>query len=110
MNVCCGSNLGGKPDLTNDEIFLNLEKTTLKFNEEKGVFTIFDIQDESSPLKKKKDEIRELKHQIKQKEKEIKDYKAKIEEINAKLENMDKILLMDEKEQQYIFYLAGNNN
>ena len=112
MNVCCGAAFDNNIDLTKreyDEVLLNIEKTTLKFNEPKGIFMISEILDENHPLNKKKSEIEDLKSQIKKKKLEIKDYKSKIEELNEKLETMSKILLIDEKEQQYIHFLGQNN-
>ena len=104
MNVCCGNtdnntNLRDKPF---QEILLNLDKTKYKFYEREGDFFIIDSTDENNPLGQQKKEMNDLQSKIETKRKEIDDYKIKIGELSKKIANMETIILMDEKEHQYI--------
>ena len=112
MNICCGEALDNNIDLQNtkyDEILITLDKTTIKFFEDEGVFKVYDTDDERGALGKKKQEIEDLKLKLELKDKEIEDYEIRIEDLDKKIKNMEKILLMDEKEQQYIGLIGENN-
>ena len=58
----------------------------------------------------KKKELEDLKLKIKLKDKEIDEYQIKLKDLDKKLANMEKVLIMDEKEQQYIDFLGKNQN
>ena len=47
---------------------------------------------------------------IEEKEDKIKLYSKKIRDLDLKLANLEKVLLMDDKEQQYIKLLGQYNN
>ncbi len=111
MNICCGEVLDNT-DLKKcpfDNIILKLDKTTLKFLEKKGIFTVLDNDEENGDISNKKKEINDLQLKLETKEREIEDYQSKINDLDDKIENMKKILLMDEKEQQYINILGQEN-
>ena len=122
MNICCGENTDehnlvkrGEIDkdeikdyriLYDDNIYLYLEQTKLKFHEISGVFHVDDIK----PSGSQKKEIDELKMKIEEKKAKIKLYSKKIRDLDLKLANLEKVLLMDDKEQQYIKLLGKYNN
>ena len=111
MNICCGEALDNNIDLRKsgyDDIYLTLDNTTLKFFEKDGVFRVLDTDDETGDLGMKKKELEDLKLKIEIKNKEIEDYQIKLKDLDKKLANMEKVLLMDEKEQQYIDFLGKN--
>ena len=117
MNICCGENTDehnlvkrGEIDkdeikdyriLYDDNIYLYLEPTKLKFHEIPGLFHVDDI---------KSSESHELKMKIEEKKDKIKLYSKKIRDLDLKLANLEKVLLMDDKEQQYIKLLGKYNN
>ena len=123
MNICCGENTD-KHDLVNrkqkikvkdklidyiieydNKIYLTLEQTKLRFNEIPGVFHVDDIIPSGSQIKN----YDELKMKIEEKEDKIESYSKKIRDLDLKLANMEKVLLMDDKEQQFIHLLGQNN-
>ena len=109
MNVCCSGKTNEEFSFAKspfDQIFLNLDKTQLKFVKE-GYFTAYDS--ENDKIKENKDII-ELEKQIDSKQQEILKYENKIHNIKRKLNNMEKILLIDQKEQQYINIIGENND
>ena len=103
MNVCCSSGrLNETFNFTEsdfDEISLDFDKTRFRYIKD-GYFTIPDLFNEDN-VKKNKDII-ELETKIDLKKDEIKEYEKKISNLQNKLKNMEKILLIDQKEQQYI--------
>ena len=111
MNICCGETLDGL-DLRKkgfDTIDLKLDKTILQFYEKEGVFQVLDTDDKNGKIWEKKNELKELKIKLEKKNKEIDDYLIKINDLDKKIKNMEKIILMDEKENQYIEQLGQNN-
>ena len=68
------------------------------FNHTKGIYEFKNSKSENE----KNLEIEKLKKTLEKKEKEKSDYEKKIRDLDLKLENMEKILLMDIKENQYI--------
>ena len=112
MNVCCSSGrLNETFNFTEslfDKIFLDFDKTRFRYIEKDGYFTIPDLFNEDN-IKKNKDII-ELETKIDLKKDEIKEYEKKISNLQNKLKNMEKILLIDQKEQQYINELGKNND
>ena len=97
-------------NLSLEDTPLNMDKTELIFLINKGFYALYDINDENNPYGHKKKEIDDLKSKINERNNEIIDYKKKIEDLNNKIKYMEKILLMDEKEQQYIKILGENND
>ena len=65
MNICCGEALDNNIDLRrskyDEEIYLTLDHTTLKFFEDDGVFRVLDTDDDKGDLGKKKKELEDLK-------------------------------------------------
>ena len=120
MNICCGENTdkenlvkrGEKDELIDykilydDKIYLTLEQTKLLFHEIPGVFDV----DEIKPSESQKKNYDELYMKIEEKEDKIKLYSKKIRDLDLKLANMEKVLLMDDKEKQYIKFLGQYNN
>ena len=103
MNICCGDELTGDDDINEyDDIYLKLNKTTLKFNNEEGIFYVLDTDDANTDLNDKKRLIDELRLKKENKEKEFQDYLIKMRDLDLKLEQMEKLLFQDEKEQEYI--------
>ena len=103
MNICCGDELTGDDDINEyDDIYLKLNKTTLKFNNEEGKFYVLDTDDANTDLNDKKRLIDELRLKKESKEKEFQDYLIKMRDLDLKLEQMEKLLFQDEKEQEYI--------
>ena len=106
MNICC-KDVYEEVDLRKEKyenIQFSIEDNTLKYFEDEGVFHVFDKKDVEESEKK----IKELKAKIEVKEKRIGIYQDKIRKIDELLENMKKVLIMDEKEQQYIDILGKN--
>ena len=112
MNICCSEGLDNV-DLRrkgfDEKIYLKLDKTILRFFEKDGVFRVLDSEDETGDLGNKKAELEGLKKKIKIKDDEISFYELKIKDIDKKLADLEKVLLMDDKEQQYIELLGENN-
>ena len=113
MNICCSEGLDNvdlrKTGFKDDFIYLRLDKTILRFYENEGVFRVLDSDDVGGDLGNKKLELEELKKKIKKKDEEITFYELKLKDLDAKLANMEKVLLMDDKENQYIELLGENN-
>ena len=113
MNICCSEGLDNvdlrKRGFKDDIIYLRLDKTILRFYEKEGVFRVLDSDDVGGDLGDKKLELEELKKKIKKKDEEITFYELKLKDLDAKLANMEKVLLMDDKENQYIELLGENN-
>ena len=111
MNICCGENIGHNKDLTDkyDPLYLTLSETTLKFDENEGVFHVYDSNESRGFLNDKQQLIIELKEKLELKDEEINDYKNKISDLDDKIKKMEEILLIDEKEQQYIGLIGENN-
>ena len=111
MNICCGETLDGIDLRENgfDKINLKLDKTLLQFYEKEGVFQVLDTEVENGKLWDKKNEIKELKLKIEKKNKEIDEYQIKLNDLDKKIKNMEKIILMDEKENQYIEQIGEYN-
>ena len=108
MNICCQGLDYDDTRITDaklDEIILKIDKASLKFSDEEGVFQLLD-DDSSVSVGAKKLEIKELKDKLSQKDKEIEDYNEMIQNLNDKIIAMEKMLLMDQKEQLYIQKLA----
>ena len=110
MNVCCGENVDRIVDLPLEDVPFNIDKTELKFLVGRGYYVVYDTNDENNPYGQKKKELNDIDLKMQEKNKEITDYKIKIEDLNNKIKYMEKILLMDEKEQQYIQHLGENND
>jgi len=110
MNICCGDNIGHKdlPDRY-DDIFLTLTDATLKFYENEGVFHLYNSNHTGGVLNDKEILLEDLKIKLKQKNEEIEDYHNKINDLDDKIKKMEKILLIDEKEQKYIELIGENN-
>ena len=107
MNICCGDRLLPEDDYKDyDDILLTLNKTTLKFNNEEGKFYVLDTDDDNTDLNVKKKVLDELKLKKEAKEREIQDYLIKIKDLDLKLEQMERLLIQDEKEQEYIEFIA----
>ena len=68
------------------------------FNHKKGIYEFKNSKSENE----KNHEIEELKKILEKKRNEKLEYEKKIRDLDLKLENMEKILLMDIKENQYI--------
>ena len=111
MNICCGDNTGHNKDLTDkyDPLYLTLSETTLKFDENDGLFHVYDSNESRGYINNKKQLIEDLKIQLESKDKEIEDYHIKINDLDYKIQQMEKILLIDEIEQQYIDLIGENN-
>ena len=113
MNICSSEGLDNV-DLRrkgyDDKIYLKLDKTILRFFEKDGAFRVLDSEDETGELGSKKAEIEGLKNKIKIKDNEISFYELKLKDIDRKLADLEKVLLMDDKEQQYIELIGENNN
>ncbi len=111
MNICCGDNVGYNKDLSDryDPLYLALSDTILKFDESEGVFHVYDSNESRGFINDKQNIITELKEEIELKDEEIKDYKKKIYDLDDKIKKMEEILLIDEKEHQYIGLIGENN-
>ena len=121
MNICCGEATDGKNLVIRreekgelidykinyeDKIYLTLEQKKLRFYENPGVFDL----DKIEPSGNQKKIYDELKSKIIEKEEKIDIYKKKIKDLDLKLANMEKVLLMDDKEQQYIKLIGQYHN
>ena len=87
-----------------EKITFNLIETKFTFDEVKGVFKLEDTK----KLNIKKKEIDEIEKKLKEKNEKMYEYNEKIKKLNLKLKNMEKVLLLDDKEQQYIHLLGKN--
>ena len=111
MNICCGENIEHNKDLSDkyDPLYLTLSDTTLKFYEKEGLFHVYDSNESKEYINDKQQIIEDLKIKLEQKDEEIEDYKGKINDLDYKIKKMEKILLIDAKEQQYIGLIGENN-
>ena len=97
MNICCGGVL--EPEKQEfEKIEVEVENGHLVFDNEKGVFTYKNTQQ----IKEEKNEKENLKKELEELDKEKENYEEKIKELDLKIKNLEKILLMDMKENQYI--------
>ena len=108
MNICCGEGLDKGPLKKFDDLYLTLDETTLIFLADKGIFDVYDSDDEKIGLGSKKKEYEDLKIRLEIKEKEEEDWNRKLNELDKKLANMEKVLLQDDREKQYIRVLGEN--
>ena len=97
MNICCGSEMVYEP-LKYEEVKVKVEEGILKFDTNKGAFKYMDIK----KINQNKEEMENLDKELEDKEKEKIDYLEKIKDLDLKIKNLEKILLMDMKENQYI--------
>ena len=107
MNICIGENLGMRRLDKLDDFLLNLDDSTLIFRSDKGVFELYDANNMKGGPKKK--EYEDLKLKLAQKEREIEDFNLKISALDKKIANLEKVLLQDDRERQYIRILGENH-
>ena len=98
MNVCCGNNKVMPEKLEYDNFKFVLKEGDLKFDNELGVFKYEDTK----KMKEIKEEIENLETKLEEIETEKEDYKTKIDDLNLKIKNMEKLLALDMRENQYI--------
>ena len=110
MNICCGGNLD-EEDLEFSDIEIKLKKKKkgeeekgkeeeekIQFDNKKGVFTY-----KNTTLEKEKEStIKELEEYLKKLNEKKKVYENGIEDLNIKIKNLEEILKMDMKENNYI--------
>ena len=97
MNICCGGGME-KEDLKFEDFKVIVENGVLEFDNNEGVFKYKDAK----KIKETKKEKSKLKKEIEDLEDECQNYREKIKEMDGKIKNLEKILLMDMKENQYI--------
>ena len=97
MNICCEGELPYEK-LDYEDVKVNVEEGELEFDTKNGVFKYKDIKKEEQ----NKEEMNNLDKELEDKEKEKSDYLEKIKDLDLKIKNLEKILLMDMKENQYI--------
>ncbi len=97
MNICCGSDMRAE-EPKEEEVKVKVEEGVLNFDFKKGVFKYMDIK----KINEKKQEMENLEKELEEKENEKNDYKERIKDLDLKLKNLEKILMMDMKEKQYI--------
>ena len=101
MNICCRNDMmKEKPEFSDIEVFL--EEGTLKFDYYDGVFKY----QNTKVIKEQKEEEEDLDNRLMKLNKEKEDYELKIRELDLKIKNLEKIILMDMKEKQYIQYIG----
>ena len=83
---------------------LHLKETYYIFDAEHGIFKLKGTKE--SIIKNKEND--EIEKQLNEKNEKMNDYKEKIKKLNHKLKNLEKVLLLDDKEQQYIHLLGKN--
>ena len=97
MNICgCGGLQ--KEELRFNEIGIKSEEGMLNFDNSKGVF----VFENTKKINEKKKELEELEKQREKAEKEKRDFEKKIGILDQKLKDMEKILMIDMKENLYI--------
>ena len=110
MNICCGGKLD-EEDLEFSDIEIKLKKKKkgeeekgkeeeekIQFDNKKGVFTY-----KNTTLEKEKEStIKELEEYLKKLNEKKKVYENGIEDLNIKIKNLEEILKMDMKENNYI--------
>ena len=106
MNICIGENLGMRPLNKIDDLLLNLDDSTLIFMANKGVWELYDNNMRGGPKKKENDD---LKLKLANKEREIEDFTLKISALDKKIANLEKVILQDDRERQYIRILGQNH-
>ena len=97
MNICCGSPLE-KEKLEFEKIEVKVESGIYEFDNEDGVFKYKNAK----KIKEDENEKEKLINELEQLDKEKENYEEKIKELDLKIKNIEKILLMDMKENQYI--------
>ena len=99
MNICCGNDTNDVSLIDNfDKTRFIISKAQFEFD---GNYKL--INDEGDDiLVSKKNQIDSLKKQIKIKDEKIDILKIKIRDLDEKLKDMYKVIIMDDKEQQYI--------
>ena len=97
MNICCGDDLRvERPKYSDVEV--KVEEGILTFDNDLGVFKY----ENSKQRKENDEEIENLDDKLEQLENEKENYLNKIRELDLKIKNLEKILLTDMKEKQYI--------
>ena len=108
MNICCGGNLD-EEDLEFSDIEIKLKKKKkgeeekgkeekIQFDNNEGVFTY-----KNTTLEKEKEStIKELEEYLGELNEKKKVYENGIEDLNIKIKNLEEILKMDMKENNYI--------
>ena len=108
MNICGGSDKNDAPldENFDEKILLLISQRQFEFD---GHYRL--IKDEGDEeLNSRKKEIEELKQKIQLKEDKIDNLKKKIKDLDLKLKNMYKVIIMDDKEQQFIDTLGKFQN
>ena len=85
-----------KPEFSTIEV--KLEEGTLKFDNGEGVYRY----ENTKKVNENKNETENLEQKLEQIEKQKEEYEMKINDLDLKIKNIEKILLMDIKENQYI--------
>ena len=109
MNICIGENLGMRRLDKLDDFLLNLDDATLIFLANKGVFELYDTNNMKGAPESKKKEYEDLKLKLAKKEREIEDFNLKISALDKKIANLEKVILQDDRERQYIRILGENH-
>ena len=91
-------------------ITLTLDDTKLRFYEDPGEFKVIEKIDETGDEGFKNKELNELKVKIASKKEKISFYEKKIKDLDYKLKNLKRVLLMNDREQQYINVLGQYKN
>ena len=97
MNICCGDDMFRERPVFSD-VKVKVEEGLLKFDNKLGVFKYENVIQK----KEKGEEIYNLDDKLEQLEKEKENYLIKIRDLDLKIKNLEKILLTDMKEKQYI--------
>jgi len=90
-----------------DDLLLNLDDSTLIFMANKGVWELYDTNNMRGGPKKKEND--DLKLKLANKEREIEDFTLKISALDKKIANLEKVILQDDRERQYIRILGQNH-
>ena len=109
MNICISENLGMKPLHKLDDFFLTLDDSTLIFLADKGVFELYDTNIMKGAPGPKKKEYDDLKLKLEKKEREIENFNLKISALDKKIADLEKVILQDDRERQYITLLGQNH-
>ena len=113
MNICGGSSLENYADphkrigfynLDYDNIELNLDETRFEFIKELGEFHLKGTKELNDKIRENDD----VEEKLKEEDEKINIFKDKIIDLDIKIANLEKVLLLDSKEQQYIHYLGQN--
>ena len=108
--ACCGETKE-KIDLKNEkfpELFIQIDQDKINFNSEFGKFNIDnkEIKNES----KIKNDINILKQKYSQGEDILNELNSKINEIDHKINLMEKILIINEREKEYLNEMSKKLN